>query len=316
MERQRVVQEIPPPDMSQPFDVVIVGGGPAGLTCALFLARARRRVLVFDTGKPRNYASHGIHGFLGQHGIKPAELLRRGRREALEAGVEICDAEVKACRRVDELFHVDSDCGTARGKRLVLAYGVRDKQPEIPGFERFYGRSIFHCPDCDGFEVSDKRVGVIGWKKRAVGLTLELRQWTRSLHVLTHGQPLDVEEPLRERLADEQIPVHQERITKLIGSGGRLRAVQFDDRARLELDAIFFTIGLERTCLLDSEIGCAESDLPPFLQVDARKETTAEGVYAIGDLVAGAQLAVTSAAYGAIAAIAINKSLLPPDWSV
>jgi thioredoxin reductase len=295
------------------YDCIIIGGGPAGLTCAIFLGRYRRRVLLIDAGKPRNYASSGIHGFLGQHGILPGELLKKGREEVREAGVQICEGTASKVERDGDTFVVTSSVGTVRARRVVLAYGVRDILPDIPGIEEYYGKSIHHCPDCDGFEVSDRRVGVIGWGKRVVGLSLKLLQWTEHLMILTHGNPRDFEPEHTSKLLAESIAIKEEKIERLIGSDGVLQGVELAGGSRVELDALFFTIGVERTCNLAEELGCEIFEETINLTVNEYKETTVEGIYAIGDLVAGSQLAITSAADGAIAAIAINKSLLPPS---
>src|SRR5687767_4376577 len=151
------------------YDAVIIGAGPAGLTCAIFLGRYRRRVAVIDSGKGRNYATHGVHGFLGQHGIPPGELRRRGREEAAHVGVELFEGTVSKVEKCGDHFEVTSDSGVLKGRRIVFAYGVRDIKPELPDFEAYYGRSIFHCPDCDGYEIRDKPIGVVGSGKSVAG---------------------------------------------------------------------------------------------------------------------------------------------------
>jgi len=303
----------PPPRTESTYDCVIIGGGPAGLTCAIFLGRYRRKVLLIDSGKPRNYASSGVHGFLGQHGILPGDLLKKGREEASDAGVEICDCTATKIEQDGDLFEITTTVATLRTRRVVLAYGVRDILPDIPEIEQYYGKSVHHCPDCDGFEVSDRRVGVIGWGKRVVGLSLKLLQWTSELMILTHGNPRDFEPEHTSKLLAESVSVKEEKIERLIGANGQLQAVELSDGSRVELDALFFTIGVERTCTLAEDLGCEVWEGKPNLVVDEYKQTTIEGVYAIGDLVPGSQLAITSAADGAIAAIAINTSLLPPS---
>lgn len=297
------------------FDAIIIGGGPAGLTCAIFLSRYRRPVLVIDAGKPRNYASHGVHGFLGQHGILPGELLKRGREEAEMSGTQFVDGRVTKAEKVGDVFNVWIDeerCFI--GRRLVLAYGVRDQLPDdIPEFEKFYGRGIYHCPDCDGYEVSDQRVGVIGWGKAPVGLSLKLRQWSDQLTILTHGHDRDWDAEENSKLLAESIGVKDEKIVAFEAKGDQLTGVVLDTGERVALDAIFFTIAVERSCELAEELGCKVDPDKPNVIVDEHRKTSVEGIWAVGDLVAGAQLAITSAADGAIAAIDINKSLLPPS---
>lgn len=295
------------------YDAIIVGGGPAGLTCAIFLARYRRRVLLVDGGRPRNYASRGVHGFLGQHGILPADLLKKGREEARSVGVEICDCTCQSAEKNGDVFEVKTTSGTMRGRRLVLAYGVRDELPDIPGIEDYFGVSVYHCPDCDGYEVSDKHVGVIGWGKRAVGLSLKLLQWTDNLTIFTHGHPRGFDTEMTSKLMAERIYVKEERIESLAGGGGCVESVVLDGGERVKINALFFSIGCVRTCGLAESLGCDVYEDTPNVVVDAYKKTTIDGVYAIGDLVPGSQLVITSAADGAIAAIEINKSLLPPS---
>jgi len=301
---------------STTYDAIIIGGGPAGLTCAIFLGRYRRRVLLVDSGKPRNYASRGIHGFLGQHGIPPGELLTRGRAEAVAAGVEICECTAKTVCRNGDLFDVETTAGTMHARRVVLAYGVRDQLPDIPHIEDFYGASVYHCPDCDGYEVSGKPVGVIGWGKRVVGLSLKLLQWTDDLTIFFHGRPRDFTNEETSKLLAEQINVKDERVISLVGDDGIVRGAVLETGERVDLDAMFFSCGVERSCILAENLGCEVFAEAPNLVVDEYKQTTIEGVYAVGDLVPGSQLAITSAADGAIAAIAINKSLLPPSRRV
>jgi thioredoxin reductase len=282
------------------------------LTCAIFLGRYRRRVLLVDSGKPRNYASRAIHGFLGYHSIAPGELLRRGRDEAVSAGVEICDASAEKIERVGDIFEVTTTSGKVHGRRIALAYGVRDQLPDVPQIEKYYGVSVHHCPDCDAYEARDKRLGVIGWGKNVVGLALKLTQWSDSITILTDGHDRDWNKEHMSKLLNFGIGVKDEKITSFDGEPPQVSAAVLSSGERVEIDAIFFTIATQRSCHLAEDLGCKVVEDTQCLRVDDYKQTTVEGVYAMGDLVPGSQLAITSAADGAIAAIAINRSLLEP----
>lgn len=273
-------------------------------------------MLVLDDGKPRNYASRGIHGFLGQHGILPAELLERGRAEAVASGAELCGARAEKIERVGDLFEVTTNAGEVlRARRIVLAYGVRDTLPDIPGIEEYYGTSIHHCPDCDGFEARDKRIGVIAWGRGAGALALKLLQWSDDIVIFTHGHEREWDDELNSKLLAEQIAVKTETITALEGANGCVEAAVLSTGERVSVRAIFFSIHVERTCTLAEQLGCECATEPgePDIVVDEHRRTTIDGVWAVGDIVAGSKLAITAAADGAIAAIAINKSLLPPS---
>jgi len=302
------------PAAQAPFDAIIVGGGPAGLTCAIYLGRYRRRVLVIDDGRPRNYATRGIHGFLGHHSISPAELLERGRGEARDAGAEMMSARVTTIERDGDIFVVNTTThDRLRARRIVLAYGIRDQLPDIPEIEKFYGITAHHCPDCDGYESRDVRIGVVGWGKSAAGLALKLLQWSNDVVIFPHGHAREWGEELHSKLLAEQIDVKDEPVIALVGEEGQIQAAVLATGERVAVQRLFFTIASHRSCTLAEDLGCDCDPDHPNLVVDEHRRTSIEGVWAVGDLVPGAQLVITSAADGAIAAIDINKTLLPPS---
>src|SRR5829696_8110620 len=183
------------------FDVLVVGGGPAGLSAALMLGRCRRRVLVCDLGVPRNRTSHALHGYLTRDGIPPADFNHLGRGELRAYNVELRTVGVTGAHRVDTHFHVTLANGAEVDARyLLIATGVVDDLPAIDGFRECYGRSLFHCPYCDGWEVRDRRLIAFGRGKDVAGLALGLKTWSHDVVVCTHGTPL--ERRLRQRLGD------------------------------------------------------------------------------------------------------------------
>src|SRR5437762_10943454 len=171
------------------FDVVVVGGGPAGISAALMLGRCRRRVLLCDLGQPRNRRSRALHGYLTRDGIAPVEFLKLGRRELAQYAVEWRSIGVTTVCRSDDRFRVTLSDGRDEDARfLLLATGVIDDLPLVPGLEECYGRSVFHCPYCDGWEWSDRRFAAMGQPLEASKLALALTNWSRDVLLCTHGR--------------------------------------------------------------------------------------------------------------------------------
>lgn len=297
------------------YDAVIIGGGPAGLTCALFLGRYRRRVLVLYDGPTRNYASRGVNGLLGHNGVLPGDLLSRGRAECEAVGVEFRQTRAENVARSGDIFVIETGDGSLRARRVVLAYGVTDLKPDIPRFEELYGRGIHHCPDCDGYESRDKEIVVVGSGKAAAGLALKMLQWSDRVRIVTNGASRKLDASQTSKLLARRIDVREERILGLEGDT-QLEAIALQSGERLAAQALFFTLGVRRSCALAERIGCEVYRDKPNVKVNRHRETTVPGVYAVGDLVEGSQLVVTAAADGAIAAIALNKSLLEPARTV
>src|SRR3954469_1440935 len=208
-----------------PYDVLIVGGGPAGLSAALVLGRCRRRVLVVDSGRPRNAAARAMHGYLSRDGIRPRELLRLGRAEVDRYGVEILDAEVDTAHGLSPSeapdprasFEIVTEDGRRfRSRKLLLATGVRDVLPQIEGAESYYGRGVHHCPYCDGWEHRDRALVAYGAGRAAVGLALSLLTWSVRVTACTDGKRVTPKD--RDRLGRNGIAFRTERIARLDGS--------------------------------------------------------------------------------------------------
>lgn len=306
------------------YDCIVIGAGPAGLSAALFLARYRRRVLTFHNSSPRNLYSHGVHGFLGHHGITPEELLARGRDEVTEHGGLIVEGCVTKAEKIkDELFRVttgdeEDAAETFEARRLLLATGLRDTTPDCPGFHDFYGVSVFHCPDCDGFEVTGKRVAVLGSGRETVGFTLGLLTWTDKLTLITDGHAAELTDEHLAKLAEFDIPVTDQRIARLEGETEKhkLARVRFEDDDALECDALFFNLGTIPASNLHEMLGCRLDEECGLVWVDEEQQTSVAGVYAAGDITPRSQLAVVAAAEGAMAAIHIHKSLTPAERQI
>jgi len=292
------------------YDVIIVGAGPAGLSAALMLGRSRRRVLVCDTGRPRNAVSRAMHGYLTRDGIPPLEFLTIAREQLRQYDtVETRDVEVVAAScRSDARFHVVLADGTDHATRkLLIATGVADNVPEIPGFRELYGRSVFHCPYCDGWEVRDQPLAIYGRGARGLGLSLELTGWSRDLVLCTDG-PSEIDADDLARLARNNIRVREERVVGLEGDDSRA-GVMFASGDPLPRRAVFFTTGQTQQSQLALALGCEFND-KGTVRTGKYESTHLPGLFVAGDASRAVQWVVVAAAEGAEAAFAINTDLL------
>jgi thioredoxin reductase len=289
------------------FDVLVVGGGPAGLSAALMLGRCRRSVLVCDLGQPRNRKSHALHGYLTRDGISPREFNDLGRGELPCYGVELRTVGVTDARQVENHYRVSLGDGTEEAARfLLIATGVIDDLPAIAGFGDCYGRSLFHCPYCDGWEVRDRRLAVFGRGHEGAGLALGLKTWSEDVVVCTNGGRLDSRK--RERLAANGIAVRTERIARLDHEDGVLTGVAFASGDPLPRDAMFFTTGQHPQSDLAVKLGCTLTHRGTVKTGDLC-DTNVPRLFVAGDASRDAQFVVVAAAEGVKAAVAINKAL-------
>jgi thioredoxin reductase len=295
------------------LDVIIVGAGPAGLSAALILGRCRRRVLICDAGNPRNAASHGLHGFLTRDGIDPAEFLRIGREQlGPYETIELRQIKVTSARRLDNSFEVTLSTGERLSSRkLLVATGVVDDVPAIEGLAELYGRSVFHCPYCDGWERRDQAVAVYGRGENGLGLSLELLLWSRDLVLCTDG-PSQLSEDSLQRLAHHHIKLREDRITRLEGSEGSLKRIVFANGESLVRRAMFFSTGQRQGCDLAENLGCELTE-HGCVNTGDYESTNVPGLYCAGDASRLVQFVVVAASEGAQAAVAINKELMKED---
>lgn len=299
--------------MDATYDVAIVGGGPAGLSAAIFLSRYLHSVVLIDSGDPRNWETRGINGFLGRPGIRPGELRELGREEARRYGAVLVDDSVEtAAADEDEFLLTLVEGRQYRAQRLLLAIGLKDVWPDIAGLERVYGETAHVCPDCDGYEARDRKTVVIGHGRKAAGMALNLTTWTRDIIVCTNGQPPDMEDEECGRLDALNIPVLTEPVLNVCTRGGSLHCLQLESGMELDAEKIFFAIGQYPADDLGAQLGC-KRDRGGHIVVDAHLHTSVHNVFAAGDIVPGAQLAIAAASDGAIAALSIHKSLVPAE---
>jgi thioredoxin reductase len=291
------------------WDCIVVGAGPAGLSAALMLGRARRRVLVLDSDAPRNFAAHAMHGVLGHDGLDPAALRAKGAAELSRYGIEVRAAEVapERARTFDGGVEVAGE--TARA--LILATGLLDTTPAIEGFDAIFGISAHTCPYCDGWEHRDQRIAVLAPVAGvAAHLGRLLRQWSGDVVVLTAGEPTAVDAAEEAALAEIGVPVVREPIERLVQRDGRLTAVELAGRPPLERDALFFNAGFQPRTALAAHIGCALDERGFVVAAEQDRQTSVDRVYAAGNCADPMLNVPLSIADGVRAALAVNVRLV------
>ena len=288
------------------YDVAIVGGGAAGLSAALVLGRARRRVVVVDGGAPRNAPAAHMHGFLSRDGLSPAELLRVGRDEVSAYGVELFTGQVTS---VEAGFTLHLDDGRViAARRLLLATGATDELPDIPGAAERWGRDFLHCPYCHGWEVRDQPLGVLGVGPGSVEHARLLRGWSDDLIFFAHAYELNDAE--REQLDARGIEIVEGDVERLLVADDRLRGVVLADGRVVERAALFIRPALRpRPQALLDQLG-VELDDAGFVRVDRVGKTSVAGVWAAGNVANPRAQVITAAGEGSAAAIAINTDLV------
>lgn len=295
------------------YEVVIVGGGAAGLSAALVLGRARRRVAVVDAGEPRNAPAAHMHAFLSRDGMPPAGLLAAGRAEAASYAVELIPDQVVRARAGDEGEVIVGLGGgrVIRARRLLIATGVRDELPDIPGARQLWGRGLLHCPYCHGWEVRGQPLGVLGGSPGAVQHALLVRQWSADV-IFFAGQG-ELPEAELAQLAAREIRVVAGEVASLVMQEGRLTGVQLADGHVVPRAAVFIRPrNVPRGDGLLAGLGCAV-DAAGFPVVDVSGRTTVAGVWAAGNIVNPRAQVITAAGDGAAAAMAINADLVADD---
>ncbi|WIG17572.1 NAD(P)/FAD-dependent oxidoreductase [Kocuria rosea] len=297
------------------YDVVVVGGGAAGLSAAVALARSLRSVVVVDAGEPRNAPAGGAHNLLGREGIPPLELLAAGRREAEQYGAEILRDRAVTARAEEEGFTVGlAGGGVLRARRLLLATGLVDELPDVPGVAELWGRSVLHCPYCHGWEVRGRRIGVLGAGPMSIHQTLLFRQLSEDVTFFPHRMP-DPGPEAWEQLSALGIRVVEGPVQRLRTDGDVLRAVVLADGQEVPVDALVVAPRFAARAELYEQLGGTLTDHPAgtLIATGPMGSTDVPGVWAAGN--AGDLSAMVSAAAGAGvgAAAAINADLVAEE---
>ncbi|MGI4895097.1 MAG: NAD(P)/FAD-dependent oxidoreductase [Janthinobacterium lividum] len=306
------------PDRSD-YDVLVVGGGAAGLSAGVALSRARRRVLVIDAGSPRNAPAGGVHNFLTRDGLAPAELQRLGAAEVIRYGGEVVPATATSAAPEAGGFRVETSIGSITARRLVLASGLVDELPDIAGLRERWGRDVLHCPYCHGFEVSDQAIGILASGPTAGHQALLFTQWSRDIVLFQHTAPVLGEEDL-ERLAARGVRIVQGEVAEILTTDDHLSGVRLVDGSTVERQAV--VVGPRFTAsspVLDSLGVSAQPLLVENTTIGAsypanpQGRTSVPGVYVAGNVTDLMAQVVTSAAAGLMVGSVVNMDLLLAD---
>jgi thioredoxin reductase len=303
------------------WDCIVVGGGASGLSAGLVLGRARRHALVVDAGNQSNLPAHGIGGLLGHDGRSPAELYEIGRRElAAYPSVEVRTGEVVSGERCEDEFVIElGDGRRERTRRVLLAMGMEYRPPSLPGLAELWGKSLFHCPFCHGWEMRDQSLAVFANGERAVHASLLLRGWSDDVVLLTDGAA-DLDDDDRARLATAGIAVDERPVAELAASNGELAAVVFSDGTRLKRSGLLVATTLHQRSRVAEQLGVAYGQPTPVaeapVEVDGLCRTSTPGVFAAGDLVAQMPQVAAAVAAGSLAATAVVQSLSSDDYGL
>lgn len=292
------------------YDTIIVGGSFAGLSAAMYLARARRSVLVLDTGKPRNRFAKESHGFFAQDGSSPLAMLETmGRQVGAYPTVRFLDRMATDAVHEDSGFRITLDDGeTVAGSTVLLAFGVSDVLPDLEGVAQRWGGTVIHCPYCHGYEFSGQRLGVLNLSKMSGHQATLITEWGPTTFFLDGGT---LEPDLRAELERRGAVIEPRSVARLVGQGADLSGVQLQVGTVVPIDALFIGPAYQFNSDLPKILGCAVEDGPlgPTMTVNEMKATTFPGVYAAGDITRGGHTVAFASADGVMAALAIHRSL-------
>lgn len=298
------------------YDVVVVGGGAAGLNGALMLARARRSVVVIDSGKPRNAPAQGVHGLLGHDGVPPAELLERGRAEVRRYGGHVASGSVTAASRDGDGFVVTLADGRAvRARRLLVTSGLTDVLPDVPEVAERWGRQVLHCPYCHGWEVRDRAIGVLGSGPMSVHQALLWRQWSDAVTYVSHTMPPNDEQA--EQLSARGIPVVDGEVAALDEADAGRTVIRLADGTAVEVEGVVVSTRMVARARFLTGLGLEPTEHPSGMgeriPADATGRTAVAGVWVAGNVTDLMAQVGGAASAGAMAAAHLNVDLVTEE---
>lgn len=300
--------------VDEPFEVLVIGGGPAGLSAALYLARYDRTTAVFDAGRGRSTWHQTNHNYLGFPGGVPARKLRELGREQLAEypHVAILEHAITEMRREGEWFVAEGQAGVWRGKSVIIATGVIDHYPHFEGWQEYVGRSMFWCITCDGYTCRNCQVVVAGDNDEAAAIALQLQRFANHISLLTDSHETEISPEFMRRLERADIPVVVDKIATVVGRDGYIEAIITKNGERLEADKLFSFQGATPQSAFAAQLGvrCTETG---YINVDTEQKTNVPGVFAAGDVTRLHSHQITTAVHeGGQAASAANYFLYPP----
>jgi thioredoxin reductase len=294
------------------WDVIVVGGGPAGISAAMVLARSRRKVLLIDEGKQRNLKSHGLHNFVTRDGILPPDFLDLAHKELANYPVKFIKSSVLSAAREENLFRLkDAKNKEYTCRKVLLATGVSDHVPEIPGMKELWGCAVFHCPFCDGYECKENKIGLYARKHNGYGMALALRNLSREVTLYTDGA-FYLKALQRQQLEKRQIRIVTKRVSHLVHEEGKLLAVALVNGEELPCDYMFTHHGHKVHSLLLEQLQCSLTRKGAAI-TNRQQQTNVPGVYVAGDASIDMHFVVVASAEGVKAAVAIHNDLLQEE---
>lgn len=297
------------------YDCAIIGGGPAGLNAALVLGRARRSVALIDNNQPRNAVTHASHGFITRDGVTPAEFRRLAYAEVLRyPSVAHLQTKVVSAQRLDSGFALtDASGARIQARKVILATGVKEVFPEIDGFYPLYGKSLFNCPYCDGWELRDQPLIVVSEQPSAFHMAQMVYNWSKDLVVCTNGKAVLTDEQ-KQQLEAKEIAVIEQPIAAFIGQNGRLEQVRFADGTQIPRVGGFVIPRFEQSSPFAVELGC-ERTASGGIKTDVLGRTSVPGLYAAGDAsYVGPSQVIIAAASGSRTAMGVHADLTEEDF--